>query len=1574
MINVSRQKIGVAQLAIVMAIGCMAALFVLGTGRAHAAVNSWESIGGDLIPAGTTGNISMVMNNGMPYVAYMDNGLGAVKVMQYDGSGWEEVGTSPGSGYFVSLSFYGGAPYIAISDAANGYRATVKKFNGTDWELVGSPGFSPGGADSIKLHMDNGTPYVAFADTGNSYKPAVMKYNGSAWELVGSAGFAVDRVYDLSLYVDNDIPYVTYRVAAEDNKVPVMMYDGTDWVQVGGGEVARGQYPSLYIDNGNLYVSLKDSSSSFVGSVMMYNGSGWEKVGGVDFSSSDVSHTSLSMDNGTPYVAYADYLQSNKVTVKRYNGSSWETVGSAGFSEGSAESISLIIDNGIPYISYKYSGKVTVKKLVTRYNVIYNGNGHSGGSVPVDSGSHDSGAEAVVRDNTGSLVKTGHTFEGWNTAADGSGTNYSAEDTVTIGSTDVTLYAQWDINSYTVTYDGNGASSGSAPAGGSYVYNSGITIPGNTGGLVKTGHTFAGWNTAANGGGTDFLAGSTHTIGAADVTLYAQWTINSYTVSFNSNGGSSVNSQSVTYESTASQPSDPTRTGYTFAGWYADAGLTAAYDFATPIGAADVTLYATWTVNSYTVTHDDNGSESGSVPADSTHNYGTGVVVPGNPGGLAKTGYTLSGWNTLADGSGTNYAAGDTLTMGAANVTLYAQWAINSYTVKYDGNGSTGGSVPADSSHVYNTEVTVSGNAGSLAKTGYTFAGWNTEAAGSGTDYVAGDAFMIGASDVTLYAKWTINSYMVTYDGNGAVSGDVPADSSHVYNTVVTVPGNPGGLVKTGHTFAGWMTAADGSGTDYVAGDPFTIGAADVTLYAKWAVNKYTVSFESNGGSPVNDLTVSYGDPVAEPSEPTKTGYAFGGWYTDRGLTAAFDFASPIGAADVILYAKWLSMNALLTELSADQGTLRPAFTPSETNYAIDVEKSVTSLILLLSKGDPTQSMTVTGATYHSETDDVYAYNVSNLAIGPNPILITVTAENEDQNTYHLTVNVSANEAMGQPIALDPSVRTLTFPGGLAIRLPDELPIPPGATLTVWESNAVPSGEVTLSKAGQVIDFQFEGITIDHPVEITLGYDGYSDSSKLAIYYYNDSTGKWEYQSSQVTDNGITASVDHFSAYGVLADTTAPDRITVSAGEKTTSSITIHLAANDDSGVAKYMLYRDGALVAETADSTYVDTGLSTSRTYTYMVKAVDRLGNISNDSESITVTTIGNGGGDGSDNDDNGGVSNGRASAQGKVTSTDGTLTLPVGRSGEVRLGDEVKIVIPAGASDEELKITIKKAEDTQKLIHHNDKLLSPVFEILKNVAKNFSKDVTLTFAFEPTSFSDDQKPSIFFYDESKQVWVGIGGEINGNTITASVNHFTKFAVFAVGQETESTPDAEPTIRFSDIAGHWAEASNHAAVDAGIVKGYDDGTFKPDAAVTRAEFAVMLMNVLKPQSTGAELTFADTAEIGSWASLAVAQAVEAGIVTGYGDGSFRPAANITRAELAVMIARAYGSNIETDASAPTGFADDGDIPVWAKGAVAAVRQLGIVQGRNDGQFAPNATATRAEAVAMIMNLLHKMK
>ncbi len=157
------------------------------------------------------------------------------------------------------------------------------------------------------------------------------------------------------------------------------------------------------------------------------------------------------------------------------------------------------------------------------FSITYNGNNNVSGNVPVDSSVYTAGSTVTVLGNTGTLVKTGFTFNGWNTAADGSGTSYAAAATFAMGSANVTLYARW-LAFYTVTYNGNGSTSGAVPTDAStYATSATVTALGNTGTLARAGFIFNGWNTASDGSGTSYAGAATFAMGAANRILYALW-------------------------------------------------------------------------------------------------------------------------------------------------------------------------------------------------------------------------------------------------------------------------------------------------------------------------------------------------------------------------------------------------------------------------------------------------------------------------------------------------------------------------------------------------------------------------------------------------------------------------------------------------------------------------------------------------------------------------------------------------------------------------------------------------------------------------------------------------------------------------------------------------------------------------------------------------------------------------------------------------------------------------------------------------------------------------------------------
>ena len=299
----------------------------------------------------------------------------------------------------------------------------------------------------------------------------------------------------------------------------------------------------------------------------------------------------------------------------------------------------------------------------------------------------------------------------------------------------------------TVTFNGNGSTSGSTAA---QTASSATALTAN--GFIRTGYTFSGWDTVSGGGGAAYADGASYGFGA-DMILYAQWTaVSGKTVTFDANGGAGTMTPQNASVATNLTSNSFIRTGYSFANWNTASDGTGttysngqSYDF-----SANITLYARWTPTNNTVTFNGNGNTSGLM---SNQTIATAATAALTANAFTRTGYTFANWNTLADGTGTNYANAASYTMGTANVTLYAKWTPNNNTVTFDGNGSTSGSMI---NQTIATAATASLTTNAYIKTGYTFAGWNTVSDGTGTSYADGASYSMGTSNVTLYAKWNV--------------------------------------------------------------------------------------------------------------------------------------------------------------------------------------------------------------------------------------------------------------------------------------------------------------------------------------------------------------------------------------------------------------------------------------------------------------------------------------------------------------------------------------------------------------------------------------------------------------------------------------------------------------------------------------------------------------------------------------------------------------------------------------------------------------------------------------------------
>jgi uncharacterized repeat protein (TIGR02543 family) len=496
--------------------------------------------------------------------------------------------------------------------------------------------------------------------------------------------------------------------------------------------------------------------------------------------------------------------------------------------------------------------------------------------------------------------RSGYTFLGWFTAPTG-GTQVSTGSTVGTAS-DHTLYAQWAANSYTVTFDGQGGTA-PAPATKSVTYDAAYGALATT---SRTGYTFAGWFTAPTGG-TEITAASTVAT-ASDHTLYAQWTANTYTVTFNAQGGSAAvpATLQVDFGSAYGTLATTSRTGYTFNGWFtAPTGGTLVTAATTVATASDHTLYAQWTASTYTVSFN---SQGGSTPSPSTKQVSYDAAYGTLPS-TSRSGYTLAGWFTAPTG-GTQVTAATIVSTASAH-TLYAQWTANTHTLTFNANGGTT-PVPATKIVTYDSAY---GALATTSRSGYTFVGWFTAPSG-GTEVTAATIVTTNASH-TVFAQWAGLSATVTFDAQGGAAA-VPATK------VVTV-GSPYGALattsRTGYTFVGWFTAPTG-GTEVTAATTVTT-ATDHTLYARWTGVVYTVTFDAQGGTAPAPATkpVGYDLPYGALATTSRTGYAFNGWYTaptgGTEVTAATIVAT---ASNHTLYAQWTA-NSYTVSFDAQGGT-----------------------------------------------------------------------------------------------------------------------------------------------------------------------------------------------------------------------------------------------------------------------------------------------------------------------------------------------------------------------------------------------------------------------------------------------------------------------------------------------------------------------------------------------------------------------------------------------------------------------------------------------------------------------------
>jgi uncharacterized repeat protein (TIGR02543 family) len=466
-----------------------------------------------------------------------------------------------------------------------------------------------------------------------------------------------------------------------------------------------------------------------------------------------------------------------------------------------------------------------------------------------------------------------------------------------------------------VTYRANGGT-GTAPPNQVKTYNESLTLATNSGSLARTGYIFDGWNTAAKGTGTDYAPGGVYT-GNAALTLYAKWTTNISTVTYLANGGTGLappNQLKIYGVPLTLYTNTFSRTGYTFVNWVtAINGTGACYaPGALYTNNAALTLYAQWTSNTCTVTYHPNGGTGAAPPAQIMTNNVSPTLHTNT---FARTGYSFVNWVTAINGTGACYEPGSVYTNNG-DVVLYAVWT-NLYAVTYSASGATGGSVPGVQTKTNSVTLKLRTNSGTLAKTGYTYMGWNTASNGTGSSYAAGASYTKN-EPLSLYAAWTPSTYTATLNRNGGTGGSLSVLAT--YDAPMPVATAP---TRTGYTFIGYFDALT-EGSQYYTATMLSAHLWDkaiaTTLYAKWTGNVHQVTFNANGGSGGSvDVMATYGQPMPKAYAPVHNGFLFKGYFTatSRGTQYyADDMASLKNwdkAVATTLYAQWTAVSVTAT-------------------------------------------------------------------------------------------------------------------------------------------------------------------------------------------------------------------------------------------------------------------------------------------------------------------------------------------------------------------------------------------------------------------------------------------------------------------------------------------------------------------------------------------------------------------------------------------------------------------------------------------------------------------------------------
>jgi uncharacterized repeat protein (TIGR02543 family) len=1099
---------------------------------------------------------------------------------------------------------------------------------------------------------------------------------------------------------------------------------------------------------------------------------------------------------------------------------------------------------------------------------------------------------------------------------------------------------------YTLSYDIN-SGSGTVTASSTQLYNTTATVS-NGSGLSRVNYTFAGWNTAANGGGTAYAAGSMFTF-SADTVLYAQWTATPFTLSYDLDGGavSPANPTSYTIESDAITLNNPTKTSYTFTGWSGTDITGTLMSVVIPKGSTGNRSYtAHWAATTYTITYDlDGGTVSPANPA--SYTIESDAITLNNP---AKSGYTFTGWS----GTGiTGTSMSVTIPQGSTDNRSYvAHWTAVSITGTITGT-VTEGTNPVSGADV---SLTVSGSvysATTAANGSYSIlnvpAGTGYTVTASKSGYTSGST-----TNVSVTANATTSGVNIT------LTAIPPAETTGTISGTVTDGINPVSGADVSLTVSGSVysatTAANGSYSilNVPAGTGYTVTAAKSGYTSGSTTN---VSVTANATTSGVNITLT----VIPPADTTGT---ISGTVTDG--------INPVSGADLSLtvsgsvYSATTIANGGYSILNVPAGTgytvtaSKSGYTSgSATNVSVTANTTTAGVNITLTAIPPVANtgaisgtvtdgtnpvsganvrLTVSESVYSDTTAANGSYSITNVPAGTG---YTVTASKSGYTSGSATnVSVAANATTSGVnitlIAIPPADTTGTISG------------------TVTDGiNPVSGADVSLTVSESVYS------------ATTIADGSYSILNVPAGTGYTVTASKAGYTDANATNVSVTANT-----------TTSGVNITLTAISPVTHTVSV--SANPAAGgtVTGGGTYNEGASVTVTATAnsgyTFVNwteggSPVSTEAAYTFTLGTSDRTL-----AAKFTATS---GGGGGSTPTTpatpstpvttvpsaDGKTTTATAEVKPTVNETTGTATATVSASVVTDLAAQAKAAEASGQKAV-VEIKVETAPAAKEIAVEIPR------DAFNKVATDTKAEVTISTGLGSITFSEKAVDSI-------------SGAAGTGAVSISI---AKVEASALSPQVQAKVGDRPVYDFSVKAGSTeisrfgggsAEISIPYTPKAGekknaIVVYYIDNQGKLqtvrgkyDAATGTVSFKTTHFSQYAVGYN--EVSFKDVSA-DAWYNEAVGFIAARSITTGTGNGNYSPEAKLTRGEFIVMVMKAYG--IEPDADLTNNFSDAGN--TYYTGYLAAAKRLAISGGIGNNMFAPGKEITRQEMFTLLYNAL----